>query len=100
MDFTSASSLKQQSADRHVAPLGPWDNRISRVVVSALASSVVDPVCSSPDRVKPKTIKLVCVASELRTQHLGERVYVTIKFTKGGNEKSQFEEGKIMQRPK
>jgi hypothetical protein len=38
-----------------------------------LASSVVDTVCSSPDRVKPKTIKLVSVASVLRTQHLGER---------------------------
>jgi hypothetical protein len=28
---------------------------------------------SSPDRVKPKTIKLVFVASPLSTQHLGER---------------------------
>ena len=57
------SLLKQQSLS----------NRISRVVVSALAPSVVDPVCSSPDRIKPKTIKLVFVASVLRTQHLGER---------------------------
>jgi hypothetical protein len=30
-------------------------------------------VGSSPDRVKPKTIKLVFVASPLRTQHEGER---------------------------
>jgi hypothetical protein len=59
------SLLKQQSLS--------VSNRISRVVVSALAPSVVDPVCSSPDRIKPKTIKLVFVASVLRTQHLGER---------------------------
>ena len=40
-------------------------NCISGVMVSVLASSVVD--CGfKPDRVKPKTIKLVCVASLLR----------------------------------
>jgi hypothetical protein len=38
------------------------------VMVSVLASSAVE--CGfEPDRVKPKTIKLVCVASPLSTQH-------------------------------
>jgi hypothetical protein len=32
------------------------------------------PVGSSPDRVKPKTKKLVFVASSLSAQHLGESV--------------------------
>jgi hypothetical protein len=41
------------------------------VMVSVLASSVVDRgfVGSSPSRVKPKTIKLIVVASPLSTQH-------------------------------
>ena len=43
-------------------------NRIGGVMVSVLASSAVD--CGfEPDRVKPKTIKLVFVASPLSTQH-------------------------------
>ena len=42
-------------------------NRIGGVMVSVLASSAVD--CGfEPDRVKPKTIKLVFVASPLSTQ--------------------------------
>ena len=41
-------------------------NPIGGVMVSVLASSVVDQG-SSPGRVKPKTIKLVCVASPLST---------------------------------
>ena len=43
-------------------------NGIGSVMVSLLASSAVD--CEFlPDRVKPKTIKLVFVASPLNTQH-------------------------------
>jgi hypothetical protein len=41
-------------------------------MVSVLASSVVDRG-SIPGRVNPKLIKLVCVASSLSMQHLGER---------------------------
>jgi hypothetical protein len=41
-------------------------------MVSVLASSVVDRGFES-GRVKPKTLKLVFVASPLSTQHLGER---------------------------
>ena len=41
-------------------------HRIGDVMVSVL-------VGSSPGRVKPKTIQLVCVASPLSTQHYGER---------------------------
>jgi hypothetical protein len=41
-------------------------NHVSSVLVSVLASSVVD-------RVKPKTMKLVFVASLLSTQYEGER---------------------------
>ena len=48
-------------------------NRIGGVMVSMLASSVVDRVFDLTDRVKLKTIKLVSVASLLSTQHLGER---------------------------
>jgi hypothetical protein len=42
--FHSASSLKQQFTDRHVAPFGHIIllNRIGGVIVSVLASSVVD----------------------------------------------------------
>ena len=43
----------------------PVSNRIGGVMVSVLASSAG----SSPGRVKPKTIKLVFVASPLSTQH-------------------------------
>ena len=43
-------------------------NRIGGVMVSVLASSAVDRGFE-PDRVKPKTIKLVFVASPLSTQH-------------------------------
>jgi hypothetical protein len=39
-----------------------WSNRIGGVMVNVLASSAVD-------RVKPKTIKLLCVASPLSTHH-------------------------------
>ena len=43
-------------------------NGISSLIVSLLASSAVD--CEfSPDRVKPKTTKLVFVASPLIIQH-------------------------------
>ena len=41
-------------------------NRIGGVMVSVLAKSAVDREFE-PDRVKPKTIKLVCVASPLST---------------------------------
>jgi hypothetical protein len=41
-------------------------NRIGGVMVSVLAKSAVDHEFE-PDRVKPKTIKLVCVASPLIT---------------------------------
>jgi len=41
-------------------------NRIGSVIVDVLASSVVD---RGFGRVKPKTIKLVFVASALNTQH-------------------------------
>ena len=41
-------------------------------MVSVLASSVVDRGFE-PGRVKPKNVKLVCVASPLSMQHLGER---------------------------
>jgi hypothetical protein len=41
-------------------------------MVSVLASSAVDRG-SSPGRVKPKTIKLVLVASPLSTRYYGER---------------------------
>jgi hypothetical protein len=41
-------------------------------MVSVLASSAVDRG-SSPGRVKPKTIKLVFVASPLSTRYYGER---------------------------
>jgi hypothetical protein len=43
-------------------------NRICGVMVSVLASSAVDRGLE-PGRVMPKTIKLVCVASPLSTQH-------------------------------
>jgi hypothetical protein len=44
------------------------ENRISDLMVSALASSAVD--CRfEPDRVKPKTIKLVFVSFPLSMQH-------------------------------
>ena len=46
---------------------------IGGVMVSVLASSVVDRCGSSPGRVKPTTIYLVCVASPLSTYHYGER---------------------------
>ena len=42
-------------------------NRIGGLMVSVLASSAVD--CGF----EPKTIKLLCVASPLSTQHKGER---------------------------
>ena len=46
-----------------------WEvNRFGGVMVSVLASSVVDRG-SSPGRVKPKIINLVCVASPLSMQH-------------------------------
>jgi hypothetical protein len=48
-------------------------NRIGGVMVSMLASNVVDRVFDLTDRVKLKTIKLVSVASLLSTQHSGER---------------------------
>jgi hypothetical protein len=48
-------------------------NRIGGVMVSVLASSVVDRVFDLTDRVKLKTIKLVSVASLLSTQHLEDR---------------------------
>ena len=45
-------------------------NRISGVMVSVLASNVVDREFeSSPVRVKPKNIKLVFAASQLKTHH-------------------------------
>ena len=43
-------------------------NRTGGVMVSALASSALDREFE-PDRVKPKTTKLVCVASPLSTQN-------------------------------
>ena len=43
-------------------------NRIGGVMVNVLASSTVD-VVLSPDRVNPKTIKLVFFASPLITQY-------------------------------
>ena len=48
------------------------ENRIGDVMVSVLASIAVDRGFK-PGRVKPKTIKLVFVASLLSTQHSGER---------------------------
>ena len=39
------------------------------VMVSVLVSSVVDRAGSNPGRVKPKIIRLVCVASPLNKQH-------------------------------
>ena len=45
---------------------------IGGVMVSVLTFSLVDHGFE-PDRVKPKTIKLVFVASFLSTHHLGER---------------------------
>jgi hypothetical protein len=47
-------------------------NRISDIMVSVLVSSVVDRGFE-PGWVKPKTIKLVFVASPLSMQHKGER---------------------------
>ena len=44
------------------------NNRIGGVLISVLASSAVDRG-SSPDRVKPMTIKLVFVAFSLSTLH-------------------------------
>ena len=46
---------------------------VGSVIASVLASSAVDRGFESPDRVKPKTIKLVFVNSPLSTQHWGER---------------------------
>ena len=43
-------------------------NCIGGVMVSVLASSAVDRGFE-PGQVKPKTIKLVCVASPLSTEH-------------------------------
>ena len=43
-------------------------HRIGSVMVSMLTSSVVDRGFE-PRSVKPKTIKLVCIASPLSTQH-------------------------------
>jgi hypothetical protein len=43
-------------------------NRLLGVMVSVYASSAVDRG-SRPGRVKPKTIKLIFVASQLETQH-------------------------------
>ena len=43
-------------------------NRIGGVMISVLASRVVD-YRFEPDRVKPKTIKLVFVASQLSMMH-------------------------------
>jgi hypothetical protein len=48
-------------------------NHIGSVMVSVLALSAVDHRLMSLDWVKPKTIKLVFVASLLSTQHEGER---------------------------
>jgi hypothetical protein len=48
-------------------------NRIDGVMVSVLASSVVDRGLAPRGRVKPKNMKLVFVASQLNTQHKGER---------------------------
>ena len=48
-------------------------NRIGGVVVSVLAMRVQYIVGLSPNRVKPKTMKLVFVASLLSMQHLGVR---------------------------
>ena len=48
--------------------INPDFNHISGVMVSMLASSAIDHG-SSPDRVKPKAIKLIFVASPLSTQH-------------------------------
>ena len=44
-------------------------------MVSVLASSAIDRGFE-PDQVKPKTMKLVCVASPLSTQHEGERAKI------------------------
>ena len=38
-------------------------------MISVLVSSVVDRAGSNPGRVKPKIIRLVCVASPLNKQH-------------------------------
>jgi hypothetical protein len=94
LDFYSASSLKQQSADRHVATLGHIILIPSQPVFALspnyiylttlfiqyfLTASMVQwlacslrvwyIVGSSPGRVKPKTMKLAFVASLLSTQH-------------------------------
>ena len=45
------------------------------VMVGVLASGAVDRGFE-PGRVKPRTIKLVFVASSLRTQHYGERAKI------------------------
>jgi hypothetical protein len=50
-------------------------HRIGGVMVSMLASSAVYREFE-PGRVKPMTIKLVCVASPLSTHHYGERAQI------------------------
>jgi hypothetical protein len=60
-------------------------NRISDIMVSVLVWSVVDRGFK-PGWVKPKTKKLVFVASPLSTQHKGERAktgWLEIKMSDG-----------------
>ena len=47
----------------------PEKNHLGGVMVKVLASSAVKIVGSSPDRIKPKIMKLAVVASPLSTQY-------------------------------
>ena len=68
---TKENMLKNQTNNKHIFVYffyiyKPLFNRIGGVIVSMLASIAVDRGFK-PDRVKPKTIKLVFVASPLST---------------------------------
>ena len=69
---TKENMLKNQTNNKDIFVYffiyKPLFNRIGGVIVSMLASNAVDRGFE-PDRVKPKTIKLVFVASPLSTQH-------------------------------
>ena len=55
MDFDSASSLKQQSADRHVSPLGHIIMILSPLVFALF------PLCCVLDREAANTNFIVCL---------------------------------------
>ena len=63
--YSNASTIKKKTPTRNQK-----NNRIGGVMVAVPASSVVGRGFeSSPGQIKPKTIKLVFVASPLSTQH-------------------------------